>query len=401
MAWAKGLNTETEKNSKPQNPCGLGSTHSRVNTARTYITSCLALFAVSSVGKLMEWPSKGDAAGGWGSERHPLDSDATSLSSVTENDWNSSSYYYKQSRPSPFDTEIAALELKEADYLVVLSPLVIVPSHSRPEYEMYQVDGDSKDHSFVSPFAEDILYDQRTAHGKAFDFLLNRDTRPTNYDDPHLIQRFVLTLLFYATGGKDPTEPALSLEGSRTNGWDPAVAHFLTGLHICHWGKKSFDDFWGMLSIESGTERRVGVTKCNANMEVTEIRLADLSLVGFIPEEVKWLSSLESFDMQNNHIAGPIPETLGDLENLKYLSLDGNNFSGTIPDIFYHLNKLERAYLNFNDFNGVAPHSLCVLREEGILKDLWSDCGGYPISCTCCSVCCDMVSECSEMDSQQ
>ena len=29
---------------------------------------------------------------------------------------------------------------------------------------------------------------------------------------------------------------------------------------------------------------------------------ADLNLVGFIPEEIKWLTSLESFDLQNNHL---------------------------------------------------------------------------------------------------
>ena len=29
---------------------------------------------------------------------------------------------------------------------------------------------------------------------------------------------------------------------------------------------------------------------------------ADLNLVGFIPEEIKWLTSLESFDIQNNHL---------------------------------------------------------------------------------------------------
>jgi hypothetical protein len=128
---------------------------------------------------------------------------------------------------------------------------------------------------------------------------------------------------------------------------------------------------------------------------------ADLNMVGFIPEEIKWLNSLESFDIQNNHLAGPIPSSLGELDELRYLSLDGNNFSGTIPDVFNGLAHLERAYLNFNDFNGAMPPSLCTLREEGSLSDLWSDCGGYPITCTCCTVCCDMVEECDEMQSQR
>lgn len=123
--------------------------------------------------------------------------------------------------------------------------------------------------------------------------------------------------------------------------------------------------------------------------------------MGFIPEEIKWLTSLESLDMQNNHIAGPIPSSIGELEELTYLSLDGNNFSGTIPDVFDNLVLLERAYLNFNDFNGSMPPSFCTLREEGALKDLWSDCGGYPTTCTCCTVCCDMVAECNEMQSQR
>jgi len=164
--------------------------------------------------------------------------------------------------------------------------------------------------------------------------------------------------------------------------------------------KKSLEDkFWGIFSDDS--DQRVGVTKCNANMEVTELRLADLKLVGWIPEEIKWLSSLQSFDIQNNHLAGPIPNSMGGLKELNYLSLDGNNFSGTVPDVFENLSKLERVYLNFNDFNGPMPPSLCILREYGALTDLWSDCGGYPITCTCCTVCCDMVAECSEMQSQR
>lgn len=402
MTGVKALDIETESNGKPQNPYGPGSPYSKVNTARTYITFALGLFAVWTVGKLLRpaptstgtGAAKGVAAGGWGSQQHPAVG-GDGASGGAEHDWEGSTRYQDDTSSLPFDNEVAALDLKEADYLVVLSPLVVVPSQSRPEYAAYQGEGDA------SP-AEDLLYDLRTPHGMAFDFLLHRDKRPTSSDDPHLIQRFVLTLLFYATGGQDRVAAAASEEdGGRTRGWDPAVAHFLTGLHSCHWVKKSFDDFWGILSIESDTDRRVGVTKCNTAMEVTEIRLADLSLVGFIPEEIKWLSSLESFDMQNNHISGPIPESLGELDNLSYLSLDGNNFSGTIPNIFDHLENLERAYLNFNDFNGAMPPSLCTLRETGRLKDLWSDCGGYPITCTCCTVCCDMVSECNEMDSQK
>ena len=144
---------------------------------------------------------------------------------------------------------------------------------------------------------------------KAFDFLLNRDTRPHQDDSSvmlleddmqYLVQRFVVTLLFYATGGRDTTthnetNTSKIMEagkevgsendgagimtksirsGGGGGGWESSTAHFLTGLHECHWVKKSLEDqLWSMLSIDKDKDRRVGVTKCNANMEVTEICL--------------------------------------------------------------------------------------------------------------------------------
>ncbi len=166
---------------------------------------------------------------------------------------------------------------------MVLTPLIFIPSHTRPEYEKYQTKP-SFDGDIESSYVDEILYDMNTPHGKAFDFMLNRDTRPVKVDDPNLIQRFALTLLFYTTGGRDDTmTPSSSttegggVNGSgRTSGWDSGMAHFLTGMHECHWVKKSVEDqFWGIWSIESDNDRRVGVTKCNSDMEVTEIRLGE------------------------------------------------------------------------------------------------------------------------------
>lgn len=394
----KSLNIDTNGGGgKARNPYGgppSSSSSSLKKAVRSYLTFGLALFAIYGVGKVIlpsgnksdpradaEWALKGDAAGGWGSQHHhPIRTSVSGTSkyskpavasSYSNAQYNAaaaaageyddddvgspvSPHYHEQKTSvgygSDNDSDIAALEIKEADYLAVLAPIVRVPSHERKEYEMYQqVDADSGDGfangesigSGESIYAEEMLYDRGTPHGMAFDFLLNRDTRPANHDDPHLIQRFVLTLLFYSTGGTDETDPPRQSDGlgGSSNGWDSSAAHFLTSLHECHWVKKSLEDsFWGMLAMESDTDRRVGVTKCNADLEVTEIRLgmclvsrrcarcigswgmylgdrstspnippflsreADLNLIGFIPEEIKWLSSLESLDIQNNHI---------------------------------------------------------------------------------------------------
>ncbi|KAL3804495.1 hypothetical protein HJC23_002534 [Cyclotella cryptica] len=409
MGSLSSLEVESQSNGKPQHLFGQSGTSqyhgsSSSSNARLYFILCLAFFTLYGLLNMTgpadqtdAWASTGDAAGGWGSEHnHAITHYDTSL--VSSQQKESSTTFISSYSPA----NLASIDLDNAflteDFEIALKPILVIPSHARREYEHYQAKGEGyQDDLDIS----ELLHDKNTAHGMAFDFILNRDKRRIRPEDPQLVQRFVLALFFYATGGIDMNNPEEISKDNTRGGWDSELAHFLTGLHECHWVKKSLrDQFWELLSMEGDDDRKVGVTKCNDDMEVTEIRLADLNLVGFIPEEIKWLSNLESLDVQNNHLAGPIPQSLGELDELRYLSLDGNNFSGSIPDVFYELTNLERAYLNFNDFNGAMPPSLCTLREDGSLTDLWSDCGGYPITCTCCTVCCDMVAECDDMRSQ-
>ncbi|KAL9181225.1 hypothetical protein ACHAXT_010030 [Thalassiosira profunda] len=437
MARVQSLNVDAPASPRrPRNPYGPAAPSTPVAAPRTYLIFGLAMFAIYSVGKLMlpsdtksddERASKGGASGGWGSEHnHPVGAKGSAVgagggvggsaaappaganrwSAMPEDEedsydyvdddeideWSSEGYagggweedpnsvaWLPTGASADSSFENADLELREADLLTILSPIVVVPVHPRPEYERYQKESEMD----AETIAGELLNDMATPHGKAFDFMLNVDTRPIG-EDAQVVQRYVLTLLFYATGGRDDVA---------------AATHFLTSMHECHWTKKDMLDnkYWGFLS---GDDQRLGVTKCNADMMVTEIRLADLNLVGFIPEELKYLSSLKSFDIQTNHLGGPIPKGLGELGNLIYLSLDGNSFSGTIPDVFYDLLHLERAYFNSNDFNGSMPLSLCSLRESGELEDLWSDCGSFPIKCNCCTACCDLMEDCAEVDSR-
>lgn len=300
-------NGTSPSSGKTRNPYGPGgsSYQSPLNTARTYGMFCLALFVIYSVGKLMIPSSNeevvvanshGGAAGGWGTANHPV---VSKHASKEKNEgWNTPvTHYHEEKQQSSYNTEHAELEIRESDLLMMLSPLVFIPSHSRPEYEKYQSDPKSISGG-ESSYSEDVLYDKNTPHGMAFDFMLNRDKRPVNVDDPLLVQRFVVTLIFYATGGKD-TDPTVASSTTimgeeatgRTSGWDSSMAHFLTGLHECHWVKKSLEDqFWSMLSIENGSDRRVGVTKCNADMEVIEIRLCKYSYLLWIGKRLDWTS---------------------------------------------------------------------------------------------------------------
>lgn len=282
---------------------------SSTNTGKTYFMCALAAFVFYGIGRMI-YPaetqnyderkqSRGDAVGGRGIEhKHPVVSNSTGKAS---SDRIQPSYQSPQSLQPPSSsssqnmdnvaaTDNAEHELWESDLLQLISPLVVIPSHPVQEYQKYQTTTTDPDLTL----AVTVLNDKSTPHGKAFDFMLNRDTRP--HDDhavllleddlQKLVQRFVVTLLFYATGGRDTTRIPMqegemrdkAIEGgaraSRRSGWESSTAHFLSGLHECHWLKKSLEDqFWALLSVEKDTDRRVGVTKCNANMEVTEICL--------------------------------------------------------------------------------------------------------------------------------
>jgi hypothetical protein len=259
----------------PYGPSGAGGPSANffsTNAGMVYSMFCLALlvfyFAVRRILLVEdsgdEFASKGEASGGWANQPVISNGGMSNVDSMKE----------ERSRSFSASSIIgnADLEMRERDLLMVIAPLVSVPSHPRIEYELYQGERTSDD-STAMVYSEDILSDMQTPHGMAFDFLLNRDKRPISSDEPQIIQRFVLTLLFYATGGKD--ESLLSpVSERRSSGWDSSLAHFLTGLHECHWVKKSVEDqFWGILSIENDNDRRIGVTKCNPDMEVTEIRL--------------------------------------------------------------------------------------------------------------------------------
>ncbi|KAL7466979.1 hypothetical protein ACHAXS_007249, partial [Conticribra weissflogii] len=354
------VSLEVESGTKPRNPYGPAhGTGASKSNAKLYFVLCLAFLAFAGMGKFFSvtstkskdpWADKGDAAGGWGSAHNHRIVDRSSANmdgrptqqqpnvmndeqgtaqSVPSYDHDyeyeydydgddgdgdgdqsenlvkpvhEASYYHEsmKNHKGKYSGYEPDQELRQADFYGEIWDLISIPTAPRPEYSDYQkLDGDFA-------LAERLLFDMNTPHGKAFDFILNRDKRKISADDPHLIQRFVLALLFYATGGTDVDDPREFASGSSRSGnggWDSEMAHFLTGLHECHWVKKSMNDqFWGILNMEGDTDKRVGVTKCNVDMEVTEIRLADLNMVGFIPEEIKYLSSLESLDVQNNHL---------------------------------------------------------------------------------------------------
>ena len=216
----------------------------------------------------------------------------------------------------------------------ILSPIIVIP-HYVPVKRYNENGVEMKYSSLLEKYEHyetysDILYEKETPHGMAFDFILNMDKHvyEDGGDESHIIQRFVLTLIFFAMGGKDTNDEGI--------GWDSSKANFLTDLHECQWVKTIEDESSGVWYTDTST---MGVM-CNENADVVQLRLAhlvdhfDSSLDydgpdGFIPEEIKWLKNLESFDIDSSKLVNIVY-----LDMLHYLEFSTQCYSvGNIPHL--------------------------------------------------------------------
>jgi len=97
--------------------------------------------------------------------------------------------------------------------------------------------------------------------------------------------------------------------------------------------------------------------------------------------------------MHKCSLTGSIPSEYSNPPNLRDLYLYGNNIQGTVPDIPPgQLQQLNEFLLQDTLIQGAMPESVCDLRRDFILDDLWTDCGGAEpeILCEfpdCCNRC--------------
>lgn len=167
-----------------------------------------------------------------------------------------------------------------------------------------------------------------TPQGKAVDWLVFEDPSYLCADDIHLIQRYVLAVLYYSTGGDETW-----LTCSKTEDIANACVigeRYLSNYHECVW---------------SG----IG---CNADNFVTKIAFEENGLSGTIPSEIGALHTLKTIRMERGQLSGPIPETIGALTDLEKLDMDYNKLWGTLPSSLQYLSNLKLIDVNHNDLSG-------------------------------------------------
>jgi Leucine-rich repeat (LRR) protein len=117
------------------------------------------------------------------------------------------------------------------------------------------------------------------------------------------------------------------------------------------------------------------------------------SFSGTIPSSIFSVPTLRLLYLNNNALTGPIPASYANPPLLRDLFLNNNLLTGMVPAIQTgQLLALNELPLQVNRLTGSMPQSICLLRTEGELDDLFSDCGGATpeIECdfpACCNRC--------------
>jgi hypothetical protein len=123
-------------------------------------------------------------------------------------------------------------------------------------------------------------------------WLARSDPMKMDPDDGGLLQRWILTMLFYELDGPN---------------WENAKS-FLTGESECLWD---------------------GIT-CNTSNKVTQIVLPNNGLLGVIPPELADLDELTKLDLRGNRLEGDVPIDLCDDREISVLVVD----CSTVPLIY-------------------------------------------------------------------
>jgi hypothetical protein len=120
---------------------------------------------------------------------------------------------------------------------------------------------------------------------------------------------------------------------------------------------------------------------------------------GFLPPSLFDLPQIRFLYFHFNQFVGGIPENYGNPSSLRDLYLNNNQLDGEVPGIGENqLLELNEFLLQENLFVGQMPASVCALRANGDLEDLYADCNppsSPEIVCpfpTCCNLCFPLTS---------
>lgn len=189
---------------------------------------------------------------------------------------------------------------------------------------------------------ETIKSDVSSPQARAWGWLLNH---PDYGDMPTWRKRQLMGLVttYYATGG------------NAYWAMDAEAAWLDASLHECEWPLEHSDE------------------DCSIGGKYRTLTLANHGLVGSLPPEIGFLTSLNELNIwDNDELEGTLPTQLGDLTGLTHLAVVNSKLDGSLPSQIGRLTDLTYLALNKNRLSGSLPTTLGVLTALTWLS-LWEN----------------------------
>ena len=200
------------------------------------------------------------------------------------------------------------------------------------------------------------LQDPQSPQIQMLEWMIALDNSIEQWSAQELLQRYILGVLYYSTGG---------------SGWTARHNFLDATVPSCSWNRQShlicdnnglvteidlsYDDLTGSLPRELGFLSAL-----------TSLNFESNDLTGTLPLEITWLTQLTSLDLSENHLSGTLHSEFGNLRNLISLDFSENTFHGTISGQFGLLSdNLSDIDFGFNYLIGTIPY------EIGWLTHLW------------------------------
>jgi len=189
-----------------------------------------------------------------------------------------------------------------------------------------------------------------------------------------VIQRFILTTLFYSTEGWGWNVCGNGLEGRNVNMIEETTClvvetHTQTNTNTppsavtiertendqeTNQRKQRVENRWRTIVDECDW---YGV-QCDEQGMVTFLKLNENGLRGYLPAEITYLPNLQQLYLSSNSIRGTIPTSIGNLQKLRSLHISENLFEGTIPRQIGFCTQVRFLDLSDNNLEGTLPKEL-------------------------------------------
>jgi Leucine-rich repeat (LRR) protein len=240
--------------------------------------------------------------------------------------------------------------------------------------QQYLIDvGVSKTNDLVDPDSPQHLAAQWMAHKDGMKLQVPK-VLSTGRDHLMFVERYVLVVLYYATGGPHWTHQLNWLGDNHICTWYQAFVldndednldggYIALGVHGCKLVEEdNLVPFTLFLRKYAGIRERDTQRISSLFAQLFLLLLcstADNGLDGTLPVELEYLDRIEILNLPfNAGLRGTLPEALSKMDALNHLGLQWCGFTGTIPTWIGSLSSLDYLGLGNNQLTGSVPQEL-------------------------------------------